>query len=98
MCVGRWQVPLLVAIDGYEALYLPSQYGEWTSQHRRRRIQPSELRLAASMQVLHAPPPRLGFVVCADSGTRKQRSVHAVGAPPCWDGKEGEKQKRWFRE
>ena len=72
------QVPLLVAIDGYEALYLPSEHGEWLSQHNRRAIEPSELRLAASMQVLEGRPPALGFIACADSGTRAARYTEKV--------------------
>ena len=74
------QVPLLVAIDSYEALYLPSGYGEWLHQHYRRPIQPHELRLAASLQVLQQPPPALGFVACADGNTCQMRSTVQVTA------------------
>ncbi|KAK9796976.1 hypothetical protein WJX73_004346 [Symbiochloris irregularis] len=68
------EVPVLVAIDNYEALYLPSGYGEWMHQHYRRVVQPHELRLAAALQVLAHQPPVRGFVACADGNTCKHRT------------------------
>lgn len=57
-----------VAIDNYQALYRPSEYGQWLSQHKRRSIDPSELRVASSMQLLDKPKPlKNGVVVCASS-------------------------------
>ena len=54
-----------IAVDNYQALYMPTQYGEWLSNHHRRIIQPEELRVAAAMRVLEQAPLRDGVVVCA---------------------------------
>ena len=64
MCVD---LALQVAIDNYQALYTPSDYGEWMSQHHRRVIQPEELRVAAAMRVLEQPPLADGVAICAAS-------------------------------
>ena len=69
------QVPVVVAIDAYEYLHLPSAYGEWLTHTKRRPIMPEELRLAAALQLLSNPQPALGHthIICADSGARSRR-------------------------
>ena len=58
-------MPVLIAIDDYQALYTPSQYGEWLSQHHRRVVPPEEVRLANAMRVLEQPPLANGLVIAA---------------------------------
>lgn len=58
-----------MAIDNYQALYHPSEYGEWLSNFHRRVIQPEELRVAAAMRVLEQPALQDGVVVCAAEKT-----------------------------
>lgn len=56
-----------IAIDNYQALYRPSEYGEWTTPHKRRMIEPSELRVASAMRFLEQEELKNGVVVCASS-------------------------------
>ena len=56
-----------IAIDNYQALYQPTEYGEWMSQHYRRVLDPSELRVASAMRLLEQEPLENGVVVCASS-------------------------------
>ncbi len=61
------QSAVQIAVDNYQALYCPSEYGEWTTQHHRRVIQPGELRVAAAMRVLEQDPPPDGVFLCAST-------------------------------
>lgn len=59
------QVPVLFAVDNYQALHSPSTYGEKRTAHSRRRLDPGELRVASAMRVLDGPPPAWGADVAA---------------------------------
>ena len=54
-----------IAVDNYQALHVPSDYGEWLSPTKRRALEADELRLAAAMRVLEQEPPADGVVLCA---------------------------------
>ena len=68
------QVEVLVAVDAYEYLHLPTEYGEWLAHTKRRTIAPEELRLARALQLLQRPqaPSKRAHIVCADSGARNK--------------------------
>ena len=77
----RRQVPVVFAVDNYQALHAPSTYGEKRTAHSRRRLDPGELRVAALMRVLDGPPPAWGADVAAltwSEGYHAQR--HLVSA------------------
>ena len=54
-----------IAIDNYQALYVPTEYGEWLSPTKRRALEPDELRVASAMKVLEQDPLGDGVVLCA---------------------------------
>ena len=68
-----------IAIDNYPALYCPTEYGEWTSQHSRRAIQPEELRVAAAMRVLEQEDPTDGVYLCASTRSGDYSNKLRVG-------------------
>ena len=63
-----------MAVDAYEYLHLPTEYGEWLAHTKRRTIAPEELRLAHALQLLSNPqgPCKRAHIVCADSGARNK--------------------------
>jgi hypothetical protein len=56
-----------IAVDNYQALYCPTEYGEWTTQHKRRVMQPQELRVASAMRILEQDDPADGVFLCAST-------------------------------
>jgi len=77
---------LQIAVDNYPALYCATEYGEWTTQHKRRVIQPEELRVAAAMRVLELEDPTDGVYLCASTRTgdysNKLRVSFGAAPPP----------------
>ena len=59
------QVPVVFAVDNYQALHAPSTYGEKRTEFSRRQLDPGELRVASLMRVLDGPPPAWGVDVAA---------------------------------
>ena len=60
------QVPVLLAIDEYPALSLPeTDYGVWATDTKQQKVSPSELRLAAGLQLMMREAPKRGLTVCA---------------------------------
>ena len=58
-------MPVMIAVDRYNALYTDSEYGQTVSVHKRLLIPAAELRLARVMRVLERRPPALGLHVAA---------------------------------
>ncbi len=59
------QVPVLLAVDRYNALYAPSGYGQAEGDHKRRILGSDELRLARCMRVLEYAAPLKGVSIAA---------------------------------
>jgi hypothetical protein len=59
------QVPVLLAVDRYNALYAPSNYGKTVNDHKRRMLDPSELRLARAMRIMEHTSPAKGMSLAA---------------------------------
>jgi hypothetical protein len=59
------QVPVVFAVDNYQALHSPSGYGQRRTEFSRRALDPGELRVAAALRVLGGPPPAWGVDVAA---------------------------------
>ena len=59
------QVPVVFAVDNYQALHSPSGYGQRRTEFSRRALDPGELRVAAALRVLDGPPPAWGVDVAA---------------------------------
>jgi hypothetical protein len=87
------QVPVLLAVDRYNALYAPAEYGQSVGDYGRRLLDPGELRLAAALRLTeHAPPANGASVVAMARGDRVARAtrvrapartcLHAHAAPP----------------
>lgn len=64
LCAGA-QVPVMLAVDRYNALYAPSHYGQTVGEHQRRMLQPSELRLACGLRLLESAAPSNGVSIAA---------------------------------
>ena len=63
--VADMQVPVMVAVDRYNALHTESFYGQTINDHKRRMIPAAELRLACAMRVLEREPPPNGVHLAA---------------------------------
>ena len=65
----RWlehlQVPVLIAVDRYNALHIDSEYGQTINDKKRRLIPAAELRLAKAMRVLEREPMANGIHLAA---------------------------------
>lgn len=59
------QVPVLIAVDRYNALFIESEYGQTISDKARRRIPAAELRLAKAMRLLEREPMANGIHLAA---------------------------------
>lgn len=59
------QVPVMLAVDRYNALYAPSGYGQSEGEHKRRMLGSEELRLARCMRVLEYSAPLKGVSIAA---------------------------------
>jgi len=62
-------VPVMIAVDDYNALYFPPAvaYSERIHDLYLRRIEPDELRLASAFRLLEHKAPKRGLVVAAPS-------------------------------
>eukprot|EP00887_Chlorella_sp_A99_P004908 scaffold4.g4908.t1 len=59
------QVPVLLAVDDYNALFAPTGYHESMHSFYRRPIAPDELRLARAFRLLEQPRPARGATLAA---------------------------------
>lgn len=58
-------MPVLFAVDRYNALYAPSAYGKTVNEHSRRMLTVDELRLGRAMRILEHPSPANGMSIAA---------------------------------
>ena len=58
-------MPVLLAVDRYNALYAPSEYGQTVGELGRRLLDPGELRLARALRLTEHPAPRNGASLVA---------------------------------
>ena len=63
--LGNGQVPVLIAVDRYNALHINSEYGQTINENSRRLIPASQLRLARAMRILEREPPANGVHIAA---------------------------------
>ena len=79
---------LQIAIDNYQALHLPTEYGEWLSPVKRRVLQVEEVRVAHSMRFLEQPDLLDGVVLCAahrsSSFSPRTRVRQLLSTHPYW--------------
>jgi hypothetical protein len=59
------QVPVMLAVDRYNALYAPSEYGQTVGEHNRRMLGAEELRLARGLRVMEHTAPLKGVSIAA---------------------------------
>ncbi|CAL8465449.1 g4985 [Coccomyxa elongata] len=80
---GQEQVPVMLAVDRYNALYAPSGYGQAEGDHKRRILGSEELRLARCMRVLEYSAPLKGVSIAALA--RHDRISQRTPTPlPAW--------------
>lgn len=80
--LGKSDAAVQIAVDNYQALYMPSSYGEWMNNNHRRILQPQELRVAASMRLLEQALIRDEVVVCAaDRGGSSSGKLRVRASP-----------------
>ncbi len=77
---GVTQVPVMLAVDRYNALYAPSDYGQSVGEHKRRMLGAGELRLAAGLRVLEHTAPLKG--VCIGALARHDRISRRTPVSP----------------
>ena len=83
---------MLLAVDRYNALYAPSEYGQTVGELGRRLLDPGELRLARALRLTeHSAPKngaslvamarndRVSFRVPVRSGVRASLFWHVLG-------------------
>ncbi|KAK9903455.1 hypothetical protein WJX75_006121 [Coccomyxa subellipsoidea] len=59
------EVPVMLAVDRYNALYAPSEYGQTVGEHNRRMLGAEELRLARGLRVMEHTAPLKGVSIAA---------------------------------
>ena len=64
-----------MAVDNYQCMNLPSDYGQPAGPFTRRRLMPGELRVAAELQVLERDPPAYGAAIAASTRGEHYRSM-----------------------
>lgn len=77
------QVPVLLALDRYNALYAPCEYGQSVGDFGRRLLDPSELRLARALRLTEQPPPANGATVVAMARGDRVAQATRVRAHAC---------------
>ena len=52
------QLPVMIAVDGWNALYWRTGYHEWLNNKHRRRVDAADVRLVAALRrLMEGPPP-----------------------------------------
>ncbi|PSC69955.1 28S ribosomal mitochondrial [Micractinium conductrix] len=62
---AQQELPVLLAVDDYNALYSRTGYYESVHNFHRRQLAPEELRLARGFRLLEQPPPANGVAITA---------------------------------
>jgi len=55
---ARSQMPVMIAVDDWNALYWRTAYHEWLNNKHRKRVEADDVRLVAALRgIMEGPPP-----------------------------------------